>query len=362
MDLRSFIGVLERSGHLRRISQSVNWQYDLGALCRSCREPLLFENINGYPDFSLFTNGLCSQANMARALSLDPALSRHSFIDALKERLQKPVSPVLVPSAAAGSLLENSLDDLTDLPVPWWHPSDGGRYLGTWHVNVTRDPETGACNCGIYRMQILGNRQSTLSVSPQSHLARHFAKAEKQGRPLEMAVCIGVSESLIIAGAAAFPPEACEYNYAGALDQKPLHLAACRTIDMSVPADAEIVIEGTVRPGIRVNDGPFFDYAGVPNVNPKALLFEVTAIRHRTNPVFRGCAVGVAGAEDHQVFSVLAPLGLVDFHGSRTRQTVQNFLLRNKMFRSLQLFTRAGHVFHPARPNASAHQEKAGTA
>jgi UbiD family decarboxylase len=343
VDLRNFIQVLDQSGRLKRISQSFNWKYDIGAYCRSHREPLLFENIADYPGFTLFTNGLCSRENIARALRLSPGLSRTSLISAIRGRLQKPQKPVMV---AHSPLFENSLDDLSRLPAPWWHRSDGGRYLGTWHVNVTRDPDTGVHNCGIYRMQLLGNRASTISVSPGSHCASHFAKAEKTGSPLEMAVCIGVPETVIMTAAAAFPAAACEYDYAGALEEKPLELVPCRTVELSVPSDAEIVIEGRLVPGIRVTDGPFFDYAGVPNVNPKALKFEVTAIFHRTLPVFRGSAVGLAGAEDHQLFSVLAPLGLVDFHGSRARQAVQNFLLANKMFRLLQLFTRAGHLMH----------------
>jgi 4-hydroxy-3-polyprenylbenzoate decarboxylase len=357
MDLRQFIDALKRSGHLRRISDPVDWQYELGAFARAHREPLLFENIRDYPGCTIFTNGLCSGANIARALSLDPSISRTGLVRELRRRLTKPQSPIVV---SRGPVQENTMQDLTGLPVPLWHHADGGRYLGTWHVNVTRDPETRACNCGIYRMQMLGRRTSTISVSPKSHLALHYAKAEKQGKSLEMAVCIGVGESLIMAAAAAFPVDSCEYDYAGAIEGEPLELVACKTVDLHVPAGAEIVIEGVVRPGMRVTDGPFFDYAGVPNVNPRALQFEVTAIMHRTNPVFRGCAVGVAGAEDHQVFSVLAPLGLVDFHGSRTRQSVQNFLLKNKMFRSLQLFTRWGHLLHRAKSTAHTAKEKAG--
>ncbi len=347
MDLRSFIAVLEQSGNLKRISHAIDWKYELGAYCRSHPEPLLFENILGYEGFSLFANGLCNQTHIARALSLDPLVSRKKLISAIRDRLKKPETPVTV---AKSSVFDNSLDDLPALPSPWWHQSDGGRYLGTWHVNVTRDRDTGIHNCGIYRMQLIDSRTSTVSVSPNSHLALHFAKAEKDQRPLEMAVCIGVSESLIMASAAAFPMSACEYDFAGALEQKPFELISCKTIDLKVPSDAEFVIEGVIRPGERVTDGPFFDYAGVPNVNPNALVFEATALWHRSNPIFRGCAVGIAGAEDHQIFSFLAPLGLVDFHGSPVRQTAQNFLLRNKLFSALQLFTRAGHLLHGKHP------------
>ncbi|MDD5674527.1 MAG: UbiD family decarboxylase [Chitinivibrionales bacterium] len=343
MELRNFIDSLERAGQLERIANPVHWKYDLGAYARAHRRPLLFENIREYPGFYLFTNGLCAPAHIARALALPAGISRNNLIAALRERLQKPRAPTMVPH---GAFRENTLDTLLKLPVPWWHRADGGRYLGTWHVNVTRDPISGVQNCGIYRMQLLGGDSATLSVSPRSHLALHFAAAEKAGTALPMAVCIGVGECCIMAAAAAFPANTCEYDYAGGLQEKPLELAACHTIDLAVPATAEIVVEGLVQPGVRVGDGPFFDYAGVPNVNPQALLFTVTAIGHRTRPIFRGSAVGRAGAEDHQLFSLLAPLGLVDFHGSPKRQAVQNFLLQNKMFRTLQGFTRLGHLLH----------------
>ena len=186
--------------------------------------------------------------------------------------------------------------DLTLLPIPWWSTKDAGRYLGTWHVNVTRDPESGIRNVGVYRMMLLDRNTTTLSVYPHSHLARHLKKAERLGKALEMAVAIGVDERLVMAAAAAAPYGVDEYALAGALAREPLRITNCMTVREEVPADAEIVLEGSIEPNFRVIDGPFFDYAGVSNTNPYAKLFRVSAVMQRNDSIFRGTAVGMPGS------------------------------------------------------------------
>jgi UbiD family decarboxylase len=115
-------------------------------------------------------------------------------------------------------------------------------------------------------------------------------------------------------------------------------------VDLQVPARSEIVIEGLIQPRVRVQDGPYFDYTGKPNTNPNAFLFEATRLMFRNNPIFRGTAIGLPGAEDHQLFAFLAELGLVDFHGSRVKQAIQQLLLKRRFFRAFQLAGKMGVV------------------
>ena len=136
-----------------------------------------------------------------------------------------------------------------------------------------------------------------------------------------------------------------QYQFAGGLETEPLQLLKCETVDLEVPANAEIAIEGLIKPGERVQDGPYLDYAGKANTNPKAFLFEATRLMFRNNPVFRGTSVGIPGAEDHQLFSVLARLNLVDFHGRRSRQLAQNQFLKKRFFRAFQFAGRLGGFF-----------------
>lgn len=348
-DLRAFIRKLDEAGRLRRIDRPVHWKCELGAIARAHREPLLFENIRDYPGQRILTNGLSHPSLIALALGFDPALSRGALLTACRARLSRPLEPVI---AASAPFLENLFEgrdlDLFQLAVPQWSPSDAGRYLGTWHINVTRDPETGARNVGVYRMQLLSANRATVSASAGSGFAAHFAKAEKRGRPLPMAVAIGVPEAVMIAAGAACPPAMDEYALAGALQQAPVALHPCTALDLEVPASSEFVIEGHVLPGIRVQDGPYFDYCGVDNVDRRAYLFEAHRILFRSEPIFRGAAIGVPGAEDHQLFAFLARLDLLDFHGPRMKQRLQNVFWKRRRFRAVQWLGRIGGLLPTA--------------
>jgi UbiD family decarboxylase len=343
MDLRSFIDLLATQGRLRRIEREVDWKFEIGGISRESQQPLLFENVKGYPKARVFTNGLSRVELIGLSVGLECSQGQRQVIREIKERAKNLVAPEIVET---GPVLENVVEcgdiDLSRFPVPQWSTHDAGRYLGTWHINVSKDPETGARNVGVYRMQLLGPKQATVNTSPGSHLALHVTKAEKLGRALPMVVGIGVSEAMVMAAAAACPYGFDEYELAGALQSRSVKLIQCQTVDLEIPANSEIVIEGFIQPGVRVQDGPYFDYAGKTNTNPNAFLFEATRVMFRHEPIFRGTAVGVPGAEDHQLFAVLSHLNLVDFHGRRSRQILQNQLLRNRFFRAFQVAGRFG--------------------
>jgi 4-hydroxy-3-polyprenylbenzoate decarboxylase len=343
--LRNFIAALDERGKLKRVNTEVNWKYEIGEIVRDIEMPLLFENIKDYPNKQLFANGLADYSSFALAIGIQDKKVR--FIDlvkTLRRSFAAPIDPILIDDSPVKENCITQDIDLAVLPVPWWSDKDAGRYIGTWHINVSRDPETGSRNVGVYRMQILALNQTTVSVSPRSHLALQIRKAEKKDESLPMAVAIGVDERLVISAASAPPYGTDEYSLAGGLAGKPIELIRCMTQPLEVPADSEIVIEGFITPGIRVQDGPFLDYAGIPNTNPNAHIFEVTALLFRNDFIFRGTAVGRPGAEDHILYSVLSSLGLADFHGSRIRHAIQNFLLRRHAFKIFQLTGRIGKL------------------
>src|SRR5271169_4239137 len=221
MDLRSFIEQLRQSGQLRSISRQVDWKYELGDITRGELVPLLFENVKDYPAYRVFTNGLIHTSAIGTALGLDVGKNRKELIRQVRKRVATPIAPTHVQSGPVfQNILESTQVDLLKLPVPHWNKSDAGRYIGTWHVNISRDPETGSHNLGVYRMQVLGPRQATISTSSKSHLGMQFAKAEAMGKPLETAVAIGVSEAVFIAAAAGYPGGKDEYELAGALQER----------------------------------------------------------------------------------------------------------------------------------------------
>src|SRR5690348_11349501 len=341
MSLRAFIDLLSERGELKRIGDPIDWEIELGDITRSHQHPLLFENIKGYSGMRVFTNGLSNPSSIALALGFQPEKPWEKILCEARHRAAFPVQPVMVSS---GPVLENVMEgpdvNLLEFPVPQWSRYDAGRYIGTWHANVTRDPETGRRNLGVYRMQLLGRNQTTVSTSSASHLGGHFAKAERSGQPLEMAVAIGAPEPVVMAAGSGYPSGCDEYELAGGLSGGGVTLVRCRTVNLEVPAAAEIVLEGLIRPGVRVHDGPYFDYAGAPTENPGAYLFDVKCVMFRNRPIFRGAAVGHHAAEDQQLFSLLSELKLFDFHDSRPRHQIQSGLIKKRLFRTFQLVGR----------------------
>ena len=364
-DLRGWIASLSAAGRLKHITEPVDWRLDLARRAVLEKQPVLFEQIHGYPGHRLMTNGLCDAQTIALALGMSPDTDRTAMTREARHRLSHPIQPQVVEDAP---FLENRVEgsqlSLFDLPVPQWNPIEAGRYIGTWHLNITRNPETGRRNVGVYRMQILGPDTATVSTSAHSHLGRHMARAEQFGRPLPMAVVIGAPEAAVIAAAAGLPEGVDELDVAGGLLGAPLEVVTLPGGPIQVPAASEFVLEGEIEPHVRVSDGPYFDYTGMPNTNPRAYLFHVRRLWFRNQPIFRGTAVGHPGAEDHQLFAFLAELGLVDFHGSRLKRLAQNQLLKFHAFRSFQIAGSLGSYLRPfqakelALTNSESHDTK----
>lgn len=312
-NLREFISALEKEGELLRISREVDWRYEVAAWTRLSydshpwRPALLFEKLRGYPPgYQVFTNGLGTYRRFARVLGLPPDTPVKEVIQTYKARMGNLIPPVVV---SAGPVEENVVTgnqvDLYRFPVPWWHPRDGGRYIGTWHLNVSRNPETGIGNLGCYRMQVLDKNHTLIGFLPGSHLSLHCAKQEAGGQPLEMAVAIGAEETLVLAAATMVPEPVDEYAVAGGLRGRPVGVVKCSTVDLYVPSDAEIVLEGKVQPHRREPEGPFGEFTGYHSGGVRMRpVFEVTAIKWRTGPILRGMLHGKPIDEVHITSSI----------------------------------------------------------
>jgi 4-hydroxy-3-polyprenylbenzoate decarboxylase len=360
-DFRTFVDRLASTDELFEVRDEVDWDLEVGARTRaeaaSRNRAVLFERIRGYPDARIVTNAMGSPARIGLALGLEPGRSFREVRRTVRARLERPVAPVADDGSSAQRRTYRGDDvDLTLLPVPRWSDADAGRFLGTWHVNITADPVSGARNLGVYRMQLVDRVTALVSVSAGSHLVAHMRRAEERGADLEMAVAIGVEEPLVLAAGMAVSPEVDELSLAGALTGAPVRLRRAETVDLDVPADAEIVLEGHLVCGARMQEGPFVDYAGTPTSNPGALVFRVSLLSMRDAAIFRGAAIGRLRAEDHLVYTLLASAGCLDFHGSRARHHLQGLCLRAGWYRPFQWL---GRVHPPAvlktRRRRSAH-------
>ncbi len=326
-DLRSFIAVLEAEGELLRIPIEVDWEYELGGWIRKSVDmrpkgpALLFENIKGYsPEQRVFSCGVDSYPRFALALGLPKTTHPREIIDVFRERLKKPISPTIV---GTGPVKENILIgrdvDLYRFPVPIFSPRDGGRYIGTWCGIISKSPDSRTANSGMYRVMVHDRTSAGIGFLPFSHLGYHYSLSERANKPLELAIVIGADEVVSMVAAMGFPHDRDEMHYAGALREAPVKLVKCETVDLEVPANAEIVIEGVLLPRQRRPEGPFSEHTGYHG-GPVRMrpIFQVTAILHRNDPISRVCMSGKPSNESHSLTSISfssAALDMFDRHG-----------------------------------------------
>ncbi len=309
-DLPSFIQRLDEEGELARVKAEVDWKYELSAIARKVYGPppgpaLLFEKVKDY-DSPVFVGGLHTLRRVAIALGLDPQIDEASLVKEYVSRLEHPVKPVIVDS---GPCKENIyFDDDVDVlkfPVPLWGERDGGRYIGTWHQVVTKDPETGWTNVGTHRMMVHERNICGIFFPPFQHIALMYAKYQKMNRPMPIAISIGNDPVGILVSTSAFPAGVNEWTMAGALRGRPMELVKGETVDLEVPAHSQIVLEGEILPLERRAEGPFGEHTGFYGGGIRPLpIVKVKCITHRNNPIFRGTVMGRPITEDSRITSI----------------------------------------------------------
>jgi 4-hydroxy-3-polyprenylbenzoate decarboxylase len=315
---------------------------------------LLFENVAGYKGARVLMNQFGSERRMKLALEVD------SLDDIAKriETLIHPVAPVglmdklkMLPMLAEiGSYFPKTIDrknapckevilrgedvDVLKFPVLQTWPEDGGRYI-TLPCVITRDPKSGKRNVGMYRMQVYDGtstgmhwqrqkvaaeqmrdrmRATTEDAAGQVELMAltaggtaaavhaealpHYVRTKIRGERMEVAVVIGTDPATTFAAIVPAPPEVEEYIIAGFLRQKSLELVKCETLDLEVPAHAEIVLEGYVELGDLRTEGPFGDHTGFYTMQDEYPVFHITCITHRKDPIYAATVVGRPPMED----------------------------------------------------------------
>lgn len=301
--LRNWLHQLERHGQLRRIRAKVDWDQEIGALARiniGLGGPgLLFENIKDYQDgrcTKFFTCGMGNKTQVCLMANLPPDTNDKELVRYFKEVYKKPVKPVVVDSGPVNeNIVKGQKINLLDFPVPKWHFLDAGRYLDTYCGVVTRDPENGTTNIGIYRGQVLDRKKIGKLLVTTQDWGSHFAKHKVSKKPMPVAVIHGWHDVLPFCAGSPFPKDVCEWDMMGAILGRPVELVKCETVDLEVPATAEVVVEGHISPDPASfeMEGPFGEYPGISGgkPSPKPVL-EVSCITHRNNPILRGALEG----------------------------------------------------------------------
>jgi 4-hydroxy-3-polyprenylbenzoate decarboxylase len=301
-DIRSWLELLESEGELRRITAPVNWDVELGTITRhvlSATGPaLMFENIQDHQDTycqKLFTASLGAYRRFALALGLPKEMAERDIILKAREMFKSRADLKVVDRSQAAfskNVVRGSDVDLNDLPVPKWHHWDGGRYINTFSQIITRDPATGVQNVGLYRGMIAEKDKISTLIAPSQGWGGHYSQHQMAREPMKVAVCIGCDPLLTFLSASPVAhPGYSELNILSGFKGRPLEVVPCETSDILVPADAEIVLEGTVSfdPEDYMLEGPFAEhpgyYGGGASLKP---VIQVDRIHYRDDPIYQG--------------------------------------------------------------------------
>ena len=313
--LRDFIAALEAVDHLQPIDVPVDWNLEIGAVTRrsyELRAPApLFNDINGIGEgFRVLgaPGGLGAKpatrfARIALALGLPATASGRSIVEALADSAGKPgVPPRWLKS---GPCKENRMVgdevDLLRFPTPLIHQSDGGRYIQTYGVNIVRTPDRRWTNWSVNRMMLLDRNRLTCLIPPNQHFGMIHAEWKKVGQPTPIVVALGVEPGLPFVGGMSAPEEVDESHLLGAHFGEPIDVVAAETVDLPVPATAEIVIEGLVSHDAVEREGPMGEYPGyldksAPQARP---VLQVKAVTWRNRAILPVVAAGPPVEEDH---------------------------------------------------------------
>ena len=320
-DLREFIRLLEDRGQLKRISVPVSTELEITEITdravKSGGPALFFENVRGH-ESPVVINLFGTHQRMAWALGVDDIEDLTRRLKKLLDLAQSPPSGVMGKVRALGDILGVARSqpkivrrapcqevtvigddvDLGILPTIKCWPEDAGSYI-TLPLVISRDPESGRRNVGIYRMQVFDRHTTGMHWQTHKGGAQHYRIGESGGvERLEVAVALGGDPTTIWSGSMPLPPDMDEFAVSGLIREAPVELVRCKTVSLEVPAHAEYVLEGYVVPGELRAEGPFGDHTGYYSPAEDYPVFHVTAITHRRQPIYPTTMVGRPPTED----------------------------------------------------------------
>jgi 4-hydroxy-3-polyprenylbenzoate decarboxylase len=318
-DLRDFIRALEKQGELKRISFEVSPELEITEFAdrsvKSGGPALLFEK-PGKLSVPVLINAFASMRRMEIALevsSVDQVAARIS--EFLEMRMPEGIIgklkmlpklgeigaffPKIVSGGPCKDVIRRDDFSLDEFPILKCWPQDGGRYI-TLPMVFSKNPDTGKRNCGCYRMQIYDARTTGMHWQTHKQGAEHYRRLRASGttKRMEVAVAIGADPATMYSAILPLPPDLDEMMIAGFLRSKPVEMIKCETVDIEVPAQAEIVLEGYVELGELRREGPFGDHTGFYSLDDDYPVFHVTCITHRKNPIYATTIVGPPPMED----------------------------------------------------------------
>lgn len=318
--LRAYIDALAELGEVQSIDVEVSLDYEVGAIVRRSYDLMapapLFTNLAGVePGFRVLgaPAGVSARpglylARVALSLGLDPRATGAEIVAALVAGRERDLLPprVVATGPCKEVIAVGDEVDLRRLPAPLLHGHDGGRFINTYGIIVARTPDGSWTNWSISRTQFLDERRMTGLVVPTQHLGVVHAMWRELGRDMPVAVAIGVEPAIPFVGGMPLPEGVNEADFIGAYLGEPIDVVRCETVDLEVPATAEIVIEGTLSVSEVGAEGPMGEFAGFtyPGESSPKPIYNITALTHRRDPILPVAVAGHPVEENHTAWGI----------------------------------------------------------
>ena len=301
--LRDWLLKVDDIGELRKL-EGIDWNLEMGAVVDVLyREhppyppAIIFDKIKDHAEgFRALFGHFASPKRIALTLGITQKFDHVlEFVRVYHDKIKRCV-PVPREEVKSGDVQENVQEgecvNLLDFPAPFLHEKDGGRYIGTGHLVVTKDPDTTWVNLGTYRMMVHDHNTAGIYIGPGKHGHIHRQKYFERGIPLPVNVVLGSDPLIWFASCCPVAPELSEFDFAGGLGEEPIKVMNSDITGLPYPADAEIVLEGEMRPGELKEEGPFGEWPGYyasarrpePFMRVKRILYRKDPILSCANP------------------------------------------------------------------------------
>lgn len=300
-DLRDWIRKAEELGELKTLKKC-DWNLEIGAITelvahRDDGPAVLFDEIKDYPKgYRVLSNSLSSRKRLALTLDLPEGETKMDFVRAWRERYKKikPIPPKFVKKSPLFENVYKDKDvDLLKFPTPKWHDLDGGRYIGTGSIDITRDPDEGWVNWGTYRVMIHDKDSVGFYISPGKHGRIQREKYIGSGKPCKIAMSFGHDPLVFLAGSIEVPYAVPEYEFIGGVRGEPMELIEGEYSGLPIPANAEIVVEGDVVFDQTKVEGPFGEWTGYyASAERPEPFVRIKRLYHRNDPIILGSPPG----------------------------------------------------------------------
>ncbi|MBI2304905.1 MAG: UbiD family decarboxylase [Chloroflexi bacterium] len=295
-NLRDFIAYLEEAApeHLAHVRREVDPRFELTAVLARLEQEkrfpaVIFHQVKG-SSFPVVSNMHADVRRLLMAVGVEGGIPE--FLRVYGRWEDNPIPPRLVPSGPVQEVVAlGEAVDCTQLPIVTYHERDAGPYI-TLGLIIMKDPDSGVRNAGIYRLMLQGRDRFGIQISQTAHGHYIWQKNDRRNRPTEVAVVVGHHPAFYLGCMSFTPLEVDEFAVAGAVMGEPLPLVKCRTVDLEVPAEAEMVLEGIIPPGVREKEAPFGEYPGTYGPMRNNPVVIVQALTRRHDAYYQNCFVG----------------------------------------------------------------------